>query len=84
MTVDRPWRKFGDGWIIFASLNPGGDQRFQKTRPAGGPRDAGNRLIMDGGLNGSAPYIGSVVLDDDGEGLVIDRFNPAHLPSEGR
>lgn len=92
-TVDRPWRKFQDSWTrLFASLNSYGtatNDAYEDSMQLGGPRDAGNRLIMDVQVPGqlNSVYWQGVVLDTyDGEGGWSNSTDSTQLifPSEGR
>ncbi|MDT8306302.1 MAG: transglutaminase domain-containing protein [Anaerolineae bacterium] len=92
-TVDRPWRKFQDTWTrLFASLNSYGratNDAYQDTMVLGGPRNPGNRLIMDIYVPEPLPsiYWQGVVLDAyDGRGGWSNTTETTllSLPSEGR
>lgn len=92
-TVDRPWRKFQDSWTrLFASLNSYGtatSDAYEDTMRLGGPRDAGNRLIMDVQVPGQlrSVYWQGVVLDQyDGDGVWSNGTDSTQLifPTEGR
>jgi transglutaminase-like putative cysteine protease len=92
-TVDRPWRRFQDTWTrLFASLNSYGkatNDAYQDTMALGGPRNPGNRLIMDVQVPGplASVYWQGVILDTyDGEGSWSNATETTLLsiPSEGR
>lgn len=92
-SVDRPWRKFQDSWTrLFASLNSYGtatSDAYEDSMQLGGPRDAGNRLIMDVQVPGrlASVYWQGVILDRyDGQGGWSNTTDSTQLifPSEGR
>lgn len=90
--VKDTWREFQDNWTrVFSSLRSYGgvtNDPFGSTLTLGGPRTAGNSLIMDIYVNERLPYVywQAVAYDQYSGGgwAVTDSDQVLHLPDEGQ